>query len=87
MAEVDKLDLSKNLFGRNHLKQIHAGYWEHLALGMQCNMLALVSFITGMIHTIFPFLLPFFPIIMTHKIVKLSEEAYRKINVRHHKKQ
>ena len=68
----------KNLFDLNHLKSLHTGYWKHFIFGMQCNFLAFLAFITGMIHTIFPPLFPFLPAILIDKIAKKMEKYQNK---------
>jgi hypothetical protein len=62
----------------NHLKKAKTTYWKHLAYAMYYNWLALLVFITGMIHAIFPFLFPFTPYKLAKKITDGTERNFKK---------
>ena len=64
----------------NHLKNANTNYFKHLYIAMYFNMLALLVFITGTIHAIFPFLFAFTPYKLTKKITDGTEKHFKKRN-------
>jgi hypothetical protein len=57
-----------------HLRKIKAGYFKHFAYATYYNFLALLVFITGTIHSIFPFVFAFTPYNLAKKIVDGTEK-------------
>lgn len=57
-----------------HLKKIKTGYFKHFAYATYYNFLALLVFITGTIHSIFPFVFAFTPYKLAKKIVDGTEK-------------
>jgi len=64
----------------NHLKKIKTGYFKHFYYAMYFNILALLVFITGTIHAIFPFLFAFTPYKLAKKITDGTEKHFKKRN-------
>jgi len=62
----------------NHLAKANTNYWKHFVYAMYYNGLALLVFITGVIHAIFPFLFPFTPYKLAKKITDGTERNFRK---------
>ena len=60
-----------------HLKEARTGYFKHLAYASYYNFLALLVFITGVIHSIFPFLFAFTPYKLAKKIVEGTEKNFK----------
>lgn len=65
-------------FEKNHLKDVKAGYFKHLIYASYFNLLALGVFVTGFIHSIFPFLFPYTPYKLAKKIVDETERHFIK---------
>ena len=61
-----------------HLKKIKTGYFKHFAYATYYNFLALLVFITGTIHSIFPFVFAFTPYNLAKKIVDGTEKNFIK---------
>lgn len=61
----------------NHLTKANTNYWKHFGYAMYYNLLALLVFITGMIHAIFPFLFPFTPYKLAKRITDGTERNFR----------
>lgn len=59
---------------RKHLKNLKVGYWKHFAYATYYNFLALLIFITGTIHSVFPFIFAFTPYKLAKKIVDGTEK-------------
>jgi hypothetical protein len=57
-----------------HLKKVNAGYLTHFAYATYFNFLAVLIVITGVIHSIFPFLFAFTPYKLAKKIVDGTEK-------------
>jgi hypothetical protein len=57
-----------------HLKKIKTGWFKHFAYATYYNWLALLVFITGTIHSIFPFVFAFTPYKLAKKIVDGTEK-------------
>jgi len=60
-----------------HLKDAKSGYFKHLTYASYYNLLALLVFITGVIHSIFPFLFAFTPYKLAKKIVEGTEKNFK----------
>lgn len=65
-------------FDWNHLKKVKANYFQHAWYAMYFNFLALLVFITGFIHAIFPFVFAFTPYKISKKIVAETEKHFKK---------
>lgn len=63
-----------------HLNKANTGYFKHFFYAMYYNLLALLVFITGTIHAIFPFLFAFTPYKLAKKITDGTEKHFRKRN-------
>ena len=63
-----------------HLQRAHTGYLKHLAYASYYNLLALGVLVTGIIHSIIPWLLPFTPYNLAKKIVNGTERNFKKGN-------
>lgn len=68
-----KLDID-----RNHLSKINTGYFKHFAYASYFNFLALLVVITGVIHSVFPFVFAFTPYKLAKKIVDETERNFIK---------
>lgn len=62
----------------DHLKKANTNYFKHLYIAMYFNMLALLVFITGTIHAIFPFVFAFTPYNLAKKITDGTEKHFKK---------
>lgn len=62
----------------NHLRRVGVGYFKHLYYAMYFNLLALLVFITGTIHAIFPFVFAFTPYKLAKKITDGTEKHFKK---------
>jgi len=56
-----------------HLKDVNSGYFKHFFYANYFNLLAVLILITGVIHSLFPFLFPFTPYRLAKKIVDETE--------------
>jgi len=65
-------------FDWKHLKAVNANYFKHFFYATYFNILALLVFITGTIHSIFPFLFPYTPYKLAKKIVDGTEKHFIK---------
>jgi len=61
-----------------HLKKANTNYFTHLWYAMYFNIIALLVFITGTIHAIFPFLFPYTPYKLAKKITDGTEKHFKK---------
>jgi ABC-type long-subunit fatty acid transport system fused permease/ATPase subunit len=57
-----------------HLRKVKSNYFKHFAYATYFNFLALLVFITGVIHSVFPFLFAFTPYKLAKKIVDGTEK-------------
>lgn len=57
-----------------HLKKINTGYLTHFMYATYFNVLAILIVLTGIIHSIFPFVFAFTPYKLAKKIVDGTEE-------------
>lgn len=60
-----------------HLKEANTTYLKHLIYATYFNVLAVGIVITGIIHSIFPFLFEFTPYRLAKKIVDGTEEHFK----------
>jgi len=61
-----------------HLKHTKTSYFTHLFYATKLNILALLVFITGTIHSFIPILFPYTPYKLAKKIVDVTEEKFGK---------
>lgn len=59
-----------------HLKETNSTYIKHFLYATYFNLLALLIFVTGCIHSIFPFLFKFTPYRLAKKIVEDTERNF-----------
>jgi ABC-type long-subunit fatty acid transport system fused permease/ATPase subunit len=64
-------------FDFNHLKNVKSNYFKHFYYAMYFNLLALLVFITGIIHAIFPFVFAFTPYKLAKKITDGTEKTFK----------
>jgi ABC-type long-subunit fatty acid transport system fused permease/ATPase subunit len=62
----------------NHLKNAKSNYFKHFYYAMYFNMIALLIFITGVIHAFFPFVFAFTPYKLAKKITNGTETHFKK---------
>ena len=60
-----------------HLKKIKTSWLKHFLYASYFNFLALLIFITGLIHSIFPWIFTFTPYKLAKKIVDGTEKQFR----------
>ena len=60
----------------NHLKKIKSSWLKHFLYANYFNFLALLIFITGLIHSIFPWIFTFTPYKLAKKIVDGTEKQF-----------
>lgn len=65
-------------FDFQHLKKVKAGYFKHFLLANYYNFLALLIFITGVIHSILPFMFAFTPYKLAKKITDGTEKNFKR---------
>lgn len=68
-----KIILEKNM---GHLKDVKSNYFKHLAYATYFNLIAVGIVVTGIIHSIFPFLFKFTPYRLAKKIVEGTEKHF-----------
>tara|TARA_B100000424_G_scaffold266775_1_gene258472 strand:- start:487 stop:708 length:222 start_codon:yes stop_codon:yes gene_type:complete len=61
----------------NHLKKIKSSWLKHFLYANYFNFLALLIFITGLIHSVFPWIFTFTPYKLAKKIVNGTEKQFR----------
>lgn len=59
-----------------HLKNIKSNYLTHFLYATWFNFLAVLIFVTGVIHSIFPFLFAYTPYKLAKHIVDKTEEKF-----------
>lgn len=59
-----------------HLKEVKSSYFKHFVYATYFNLLALAVFVTGFIHSIFPFMFQFTPYKLAKKIVTETEKNF-----------
>lgn len=60
-----------------HLKDTNSSYIKHFVYASYFNFLALLVLLTGLIHSIFPFLFAFTPYKLSKKIVEDTEKIFK----------
>tara|TARA_B100000927_G_C16425770_1_gene453367 strand:- start:433 stop:654 length:222 start_codon:yes stop_codon:yes gene_type:complete len=63
-------------FDFNHLKKIKSSWLKHFLYANYYNFIALMVFITGFIHSIFPWIFAFTPYKLAKKIVDGTEKQF-----------
>lgn len=69
-----------NIIDFNHLTHTNSSYFKHLYLATLLNSLALLIVITGIIHSILPFLFPHTPYKLAKKIVTETDKYFGKLD-------
>lgn len=69
-----KTTLRKNM---SHLNDAKSSYIKHFLYATYFNFLALLILITGVIHSVFPFLFAFTPYNLAKKIVDGTEKHFK----------
>ena len=59
-----------------HLKDVKSSYFKHFLYASYFNLLAVGVVITGIIHSVFPFLFKFTPYNLAKKIVDGTEKNF-----------
>lgn len=60
-----------------HLKEVKSSYFKHFIYATYFNILAVGVVVTGIIHSIFPFLFEFTPYRLAKKIVDGTEKHFK----------
>ena len=60
-----------------HLKDVKSSYFKHFIYATYFNILAIGVVVTGIIHSIFPFLFEFTPYRLAKKIVDGTEKHFK----------
>ena len=60
----------------NHLKKIKSSWLKHFLYASYFNFLALLIFITGLIHSVLPWIFTFTPYKLAKKIVDGTEKQF-----------
>lgn len=60
-----------------HLKKAGTNYFKHFVFANYFNLLALLVFVTGVIHSIFPFVFAFTPYRLAKKITDGTERIFK----------
>jgi hypothetical protein len=61
----------------NHLSKINSTWTKHFLYASYYNFLALLILVTGIIHSIFPFLFEFTPYKLAKQIVEGTEKNFK----------
>lgn len=64
------------IFDWHHLEKVKSNYFFHAKQAFYFNFLALLVFLTGTIHAIFPFLFPLTPYNLAKKITDGTEKYF-----------
>jgi len=59
-----------------HLKQANTTYFKHFFYASYFNLIAVLIVITGVIHSVFPFMFKFTPYKLAKKIVNETERNF-----------
>ena len=70
------LNFLKMDFDLDHLKKIKSNWANHFFYASYFNLLALLIFFTGFIHSIFPWVFAFTPYRLAKKIVDETEKQF-----------
>ena len=73
--EVD-LNFPKMDFDTDHLKKINSSWIKHFLYASYFNFLALLIFLTGVIHSFLPWIFAFTPYKLAKKIVDGTEKQF-----------
>ena len=73
---VVDLNFRKMDFDFKHLKKINSSWLKHFLYASYFNLLALLIFITGVIHSIIPWIFVFTPYKLAKKIVDGTEKQF-----------
>ena len=73
--EVDQNFLNMD-FDFKHLKKFNSSWLKHFLYASYFNLLAILIFITGVIHSIFPWIFVFTPYKLAKKIVDGTEKQF-----------
>lgn len=60
-----------------HLREANTTYFKHLVYASYFNILAIGIVITGIIHSIFPFLFEFTPYNLAKKIIEGTDRHFK----------
>lgn len=63
-----------------HLKDVNSSYLKHFLYATYFNLLAIGIVVTGIIHSVFPFLFKFTPYKLAKKIVEGTEQHFKVIS-------
>ena len=66
-----------SILDTEHLNKTSSGYFKHFTYAMYYNYLALLVFVTGLIHAFIPFLFPYTPYKLAKKITDGTEKNCR----------
>jgi hypothetical protein len=61
----------------SHLKEANTGYIKHFLYASYFNLIAIAIVITGVIHSVFPFLFEFTPYRLAKHIVNQTEKNFK----------
>ena len=73
---VVDLNFRKMDFDFKHFKKINSSWLKHFLYATYFNLLALLIFITGVIHSIIPWIFVFTPYKLAKKIVDGTEKQF-----------
>jgi len=62
------------IFDLNHLQKTKSNYIKHFTYAMFYNIIALLVFITGIIHAFLPMIFPYLPYELAKKITDGTEK-------------
>jgi len=74
---MEKHGVKNMLYDFEHLLKTKSNYIKHFKYAMYYNFLALMVFITGMIHAFVPFLFPYLPYELAKKITDGTEKNFK----------
>ncbi len=72
----EDLNFHKMDLDLNHLRKIKSSWLKHFLYANYFNLIALLVFITGFIHSIFPWIFAFTPYKLAKKIVDGTEKQF-----------
>ena len=64
------------MWDSQHLYKVRSGYFRHLVYAMWFNGMALLIFLTGMVHALVPWLFPLTPYRLAQKITAGTETVF-----------
>ena len=77
VANSNKKGKGMKMFDFKHLQKAGATYFEHLFYAVYFSCIALLVFITGVIHAFFPFMFGFLPYKLAKKITDGTEKNFK----------